>query len=199
VIERYLKTAVKSDALDSGKMALITGPRQVGKSTLAKSLVGSKNNYFVYDNEKFRRAWAKSPEDAISGREPGPIVLDEIHKDRRWKPKVKGLYDTKALEMIVTGSARFDHYRRGSDSLLGRYLPYRLHPFTVAESGHPPGPDKIWNFRDPTFPWADLLALGGFPENRCSRAKPTWQSAGVVCASTGWFLKIPAILETSRI
>ena len=51
---------------------------------------------------------------------------------RREKPK--GLYDQvgRRVPVIVTGSARLDLYKKGGESLLGRYIPYRLHPFSVA-------------------------------------------------------------------
>ena len=80
--------------------------------------------------------------------------------------RLKGLYDLRGHEIpiIVTGSARLDVFRRGGDSLLGRYLPYRLHGFTVAERPEPPAPDSLHFGASPSFPWHDLLRLGGFPE-----------------------------------
>jgi len=163
---RYLTHAIAEDALAKRKIAFLSGPRQVGKSTLARSLLASDANYFLYDDEVFRRKWARSAEDALGNREPGPVVLDEIHKDRKWKTKLKGLYDKSGrnIPIIITGSARLDLYRRGSDSLLGRYLPYRLHPFTVAESTSSPAPANILDHSQISYPLEDLLALGGFPE-----------------------------------
>jgi hypothetical protein len=163
---RYLARSLAEDALAKQKIAFVSGPRQVGKSTLARSLLTSDANYFLYDDGGFRRKWAKSPEDALASREPGPILLDEIHKDRKWKTKLKGLYDKSGekIPIIVTGRARLDLYRKGSDSLLGRYLPYRLHPFTVAETATPPSPAQILDHAQVSYPLADLLALGGFPE-----------------------------------
>ena len=162
--QRYLRQAIVGDALARRKIAMVCGPRQVGKTTLAKSILESSQNYFLYDEEGFRRRWSKSPAEAISGRGEGVVVLDEIHKDRKWKTKLKGIYDTQGLPLLVTGSARLEHFRRGGDSLLGRYLPYRLFPFTVAESDAPVGPDEILSRRRVNFPWGDLLRLGGFPE-----------------------------------
>jgi len=163
---RYLNKTIVHDALFQKKMAFISGPRQVGKSTLAKQLLQSPENYFLYDDVEFRRQWTKSPKIAISERGKGPIVLDEIHKDRTWKTRIKGLFDQFAMDLpiIVTGSARLDVYRRGSDSLLGRYFPYRLHPFSVAENDDPIAPEKIFTQTKIIFPWGDLLKLGGFPE-----------------------------------
>ena len=165
-IPRYLAKAVQDDALARGKIAMISGPRQVGKSTLAKALLTSQQNYFLYDEEGFRRRWNKSPVDSIASRGAGPVVLDEIHKDRKWKTRLKGIYDTRGqtVPLIVTGSARLEHFRKGSDSLMGRYLPYRLLPFTVAEGEESPSPDAFGNVRRVRFAWKDLVALGGFPE-----------------------------------
>ena len=164
--QRYLAQAIRNDALAKRKMAFVSGPRQVGKTTLAKSLLESLQNYFLYDEEGFRRRWSKSPAEAISGRGEGLVVLDEIHKDRKWKTKLKGIYDTRRQEipLVVTGSARLEHFRRGSNSLLGRYFPYRLLPFTVGESRLCVKPDEILSHRSVNFPWPDILRLGGFPE-----------------------------------
>lgn len=163
---RYLASNVRQDALAAGKMAFVSGPRQVGKTTLAKGLLDALQNYRSWDDTDFRRAWSRSPRAALADRGPGPIVLDEIHKDRRWKNRLKGFYDVEgpAGGIVVTGSARLDLYRRGGDSLLGRYLPYRLHPFSVAERQDSPGPDDILASTDPRHPFDDLLRLGGFPE-----------------------------------
>jgi uncharacterized protein len=163
---RYLARSLAEDALAKQKIAFVSGPRQVGKSTLARSLLTSDANYFLYDDGDFRRKWAKSPKDALANRDRGPIVLDEIHKDRKWKTKLKGLYDTpgEKIPIIVTGSARLDLYRKGSDSLLGRYLPYRLHPLTVAETATPLSLEQILETTQVSYPLSDLLALGGFPE-----------------------------------
>jgi predicted AAA+ superfamily ATPase len=164
---RYLESAIRADSFSKNKITLISGPRQVGKTTLSKAFLNDSDNYFSYDQESFRRAWAKSPEAAVAHRSAGPVVLDEIHKDRLWKRKLKGIYDEHpdAGPYIVTGSARLDLFRRGSDSLLGRYLPYRLHPLSVGERAHAPDPDHIFRSNiDSGYPLKDLLNLGGFPE-----------------------------------
>lgn len=166
-IKRYLQDAINSDALLHGKMAFISGPRQSGKSTLGRALLSSTENEFNWDQSRFRLAWAKDPEAALQSRSDGPILLDEIHKDRRWKQRLKGLFDIQGehLPIIVTGSARLDYYRKGGDSLLGRYLPYRLHPFSIGEIANPPTPEN-WLERPvvPSFPLEDILRLTGFPE-----------------------------------
>ncbi|MCJ7680916.1 MAG: AAA family ATPase, partial [Candidatus Aminicenantes bacterium] len=85
----------------------------------------------------------------------GLIVLDEIHKYSRWRQTVKGLYDKRGdeLKILVTGSARLDLYRRGGDSLQGRYHYFHLFPFSLSELGGA-SPSTL----------QDLLMYGGFPE-----------------------------------
>jgi hypothetical protein len=170
---RYLAAALRDDALAGRKMAFVSGPRQVGKTTLGRSLLTDLGNHCSWDDARFRSAWARSPMDAVGNRGAGPILLDEIHKDRRWKWRLKGIYDLRGQEIpiIVTGSARLDIYRRGGESL-GRFLPYRLHPFSVAESGDPVAPDAIMHRRAPRYPWADLMRLGGFPEPLLAGSEP---------------------------
>ena len=133
--QRYLAAPITEDLRD--KMAFIGGPRQVGKTTLARELVGShfrKIAYFNWDNKQDRRRVMASewPADAHL------LIFDEIHKYRAWKRFIKGEYDVHKdkYRFIVTGSARLDIYRKGGDSLQGRYHYYRLHPFSVAELEH---------------------------------------------------------------
>lgn len=91
-------------------MAFISGPRQVGKTTLAKLWLESPENYFNWDRATFRRIWAKDPDGLLDLIQRGPIVLDDIHKDRRWKQRLKGLYDQhgRDVPIVVTGSVRLD-------------------------------------------------------------------------------------------
>lgn len=120
-------------------MAFIAGPRQVGKTTVAKSLLPEPvAAYFTWDLESHRRRILRDPDGFwTTGEGPGRarIALDEIHKYPRWKRFLKGLFDTHRdeLEILVTGSGRLDVYQKGGDSLLGRYELNRLHPFTVGE------------------------------------------------------------------
>ena len=162
---RYLTEIIDKDALKNKKMAFISGPRQVGKTTLGKRILKDlNNNYFSWDETKSRRIWTKSPEKLLEGIGEGPVLFDEIHKDRKWKSKMKGLYDKygEKLSFLVTGSAKLDLYRKGSDSLLGRYIPYRLHPFSVSESYN--SPDKLLKKFKTNYKWNDLMTLGGYPE-----------------------------------
>jgi len=85
------------------------------------------------------------------------VIFDELHKIRKWKNWVKGVYDTEGVRprLLVTGSAHMDIYRKGGDSLAGRFYAYRLHPFTVAE---------LKGTNDPESNLEQIMKLGGFPE-----------------------------------
>lgn len=168
-MNRYLLSAIVEDALADHKMAFISGPRQVGKTHLSKSCLQNQQNYFNWDDVDFKRAWIKRPLDLVKDLHSGPIIIDELHKYPKWKSSLKGFYDHMGQEVpiIITGSARLDLYKRGGDSLLGRYLPYRLHPFSVAESKKPPHPPQKPFDLTPsktTFSLDDLQNLSGFPE-----------------------------------
>jgi uncharacterized protein len=131
-MERYSMPQV-IDALQR-KMVFVGGPRQVGKTTLAFSILGSDEThpgYLSWDYLEDKR-------DILQGKLPSNqplIVLDEIHKYREWRNLVKGLYDKRksATSFLITGSARLDYYRKGGDSLQGRYYYHRLHLFSLVE------------------------------------------------------------------
>lgn len=145
---RYLAAQLKDDL--ERKMVFVAGPRQVGKTTMAQGLPGAKAAYLNWDVAEHR--------DRILRRElpAGSLwIFDEIHKYRKWRNYLKGLYDGRrqGQKILVTGSGRLDLYRFGGDSLQGRYHMLRLHPFSVAELG-----------LDQPKQLLDLLKLGGFPE-----------------------------------
>jgi uncharacterized protein len=150
---RYLHKHITNDL--ATKMVFLGGPRQVGKTTLAKDLLAERGvgRYFNWDFDTDRRAILQSKwsdADAL-------LVFDELHKFPRWKNWVKGVFDVQgaAHQILVTGSARLDVYKQGGDSLLGRYHYWRLHPFTLDER-----PDGI-NAEDA---FDRLMRVGGFPE-----------------------------------
>lgn len=146
--ERYLRRQIESD-LDR-KMVFVAGARQVGKTTLARSLPGAQAGYRSWDIAAHRAQ-------ILAGTLPdAPLwVLDEIHKYRSWRNWLKGIWDGRrpGQRVLVTGSARLDYYRYSGDSLQGRYHLLRLHPFSCAELGLPD--------QDALEP---LFRLGPFPE-----------------------------------
>src|SRR4051794_6455876 len=101
------------------KMVFIGGPRQVGKTTFALSLLGAgaTEKSPAYLNWDDPRIPPRLRAMELPSSEP-LIILDEIHKYARWRNLVKGIYDTEksSRRIVVTGSARLDYYRKGGDS-----------------------------------------------------------------------------------
>ncbi len=151
---RYLAPYIKQEL--HKKMILLSGPRQSGKSTLAKSLLEKDGVYLNWDIRADKRiirqiAWPKNST---------LVVLNELHKYAKWKNYLKGIADefNNTPPILVTGSARLDTFRREGDALTGRYYHYHLHPIDLAES----------KFFLPALSIEDrinrLLLTGGFPE-----------------------------------
>jgi predicted AAA+ superfamily ATPase len=137
-------------------MVFVGGPRQVGKTTLALRILGPRGKragaYLNWDDAEDRAR-------IVRGELPANQqlwVFDEIHKYARWRNFVKGLFDKHRREtsILVTGSARLDYYRKGGDSLVGRYHYTRLHPFSLLEIDPSGGAGALQS----------LLRFGGFPE-----------------------------------
>ena len=153
-MKRYLDDRVRLDLAQ--KMVFLTGPRQVGKTTLSQQLmVQTGGQYLNYDVAADRALILKQrwrPQAAL-------LVLDEIHKMPHWKNWLKGVYDGKpaAQRLLVTGSARLDTFRQSGESLAGRFFGIRLHPISVREWCEQTGAQA-----DAAL--THLLERGGFPE-----------------------------------
>lgn len=151
-MERYQKQAILRDL--QKKMVLLAGPRQTGKTTLAKSIAQEFKSsiYLNYDRLEDRKiirdeSWLPSME---------LLIFDEIHKMPKWKNYLKGVYDTKLphQKILVTGSARLEIFNHVGDSLAGRYFLNRLMPLSPAEC------DKV----NVSYTIDRFLERGGFPE-----------------------------------
>jgi hypothetical protein len=163
-MQRYLVEHIRKDL--AHKMVFLGGPRQVGKTTLALDLLGGDEGHPAY----FNWDYAEDKRRLLAGRLPANqplLVLDEIHKYRQWRNFVKGLYDKNRsrLSCLVTGSARLDYYRKGGDSLHGRYHYFRLHPLSLYEINPAPQPADL----------TALLRFGGFPEPFLTRSEREWK------------------------
>jgi predicted AAA+ superfamily ATPase len=166
MITRYLNQAIGKDLEE--KMVFLSGPRHVGKTTLAKAFLKSGEDlYLNWDQREDRKK-------ILAGRWPATrctVVLDELHKYKRWKNWVKGEVDAhgRRVRFLITGSARLDIYRRGGDSLQGRYHAHRLHGFSIGELLYPRREIQAGSELD--FPHAGdretlslLMRFGPFPE-----------------------------------
>jgi uncharacterized protein len=171
MIKRYLQETIVEDL--KGRMVFVSGPRQIGKTTLAKQIgeavFPEAYAYLNWDTREDRRAILNS--EIPAGKKL--LIFDEIHKFKKWKNYIKGEYDKHKEEfsIIVTGSARLDIYKKGGDSLLGRYRPYRLHPLslneiTLKKAAIQPGGELDFTpiKKAVKEAWEALFAFGGFPD-----------------------------------
>jgi uncharacterized protein len=154
-MERYLNPIVQADL--QRKAVLLSGARQVGKTTLCRQLMTAfdRAQYLNWDVPSDRAVALRQSWDPRSEL----LVFDEIHKMPDWKSWLKGVVDARppGQALLVTGSARLDTFRQSGESLAGRYLPFRLHPVSVrewCEHAHV-GEDAALNH---------LIDRGGFPE-----------------------------------
>ena len=154
-MKRYLDDLVAADL--GRKMVLLTGPRQVGKTTLCRHLMErfQPAQYLNWDVARdravlLRQSW--NPRASL-------LAMDEIHKMPDWKNWLKGVIDGRwpGQALLVTGSARMETWRQSGDSLAGRYLPFRLHPISVREWCEQHGDT-------PAMALDRLMQRGGFPE-----------------------------------
>ena len=155
VMKRYLDDLVLKDL--PIKAVVLTGPRQVGKTTLSRHLMQSFGSaqYLNWDVLADRGVLQRQSWNPRAGL----LVMDEIHKMPNWKAWLKGVADGRSAgqALLVTGSARMETFRQAGDSLAGRYFSFRLHPISVRE----------WCEQqavDPALALDHLLVRGGFPE-----------------------------------
>jgi len=183
-MKRTYEILLENHLKEHRQMIFLSGPRQVGKTTtsLEASSESPVHSYFNWDNEDHKALFLNGPHviaeqanlEALHKVLP-VVVFDEIHKYRHWKRFLKGFFDTyeKKCRIIVTGSARLDVYKRGGDSLMGRYFLYRLHPISVREAIDPHLPEE--EIQDPKKikeeDYESLLNFGGFPEPYLKRSK----------------------------
>ncbi|GMQ89128.1 MAG: ATP-binding protein [Gammaproteobacteria bacterium] len=186
---RLYDTLLAEHLAKQRQMAFVSGPRQVGKTTTCRA---HGDTCIDWDNIDDRETILAGPAklidhyrlDRLSKKLP-VVIFDELHKYPRWKQFLKGFFDTYAdqLRILVTGSSRMDVYRRGGDSLMGRYFLYRMHPFSVAEILTQDLPDEKQIIRPPKkISPTNFNALwnhGGYPEpflKRDIRFSRRWQS-----------------------
>ena len=174
MIKRLYESILREHRREHRQMAFVVGPRQVGKTTSCQS--SSRDAaYYTWDNQSDQLLISRGP-DAVAEdlglerlrKTPRTVIFDEIHKHSRWKTFLKGFFDVygSKTRIVVTGSSRLDVYKRGGDSLMGRYFLYRMHPLSVGEllrprfSAQEIRPPRKLDDED----FESLLRFGGFPE-----------------------------------
>lgn len=178
-LTRGLEAVLVADLAAHDKMLFLAGPRQSGKTTLAKALLKVRpGTYWNHDIPGDRALLVKKPlfyEEIDRGGSGNPlVVLDELHKFPRWKNYLKGAFDSshEGFRFLVTGSGRLDLYRKGGDSLAGRYFLHRLFPLTIGELADRPRdladflahPYRLPDRAAPKGAWEGLERWSGFPE-----------------------------------
>lgn len=161
------------------QMAFVTGPRQVGKTTSCRGIGDAYLNWEIPSHRGVFNAGWPSIESHLGldriGKRRVTAVMDELHKWGKWKKFLKGFFDAHEdrLRLIVTGSARLDVYRRGGDSLMGRYFLFRMHPFSVAEIARQalPGGPVSPPSDIPDQEYRALWEHGGYPEPFLRRSR----------------------------
>lgn len=140
MISRIYEKLLKDHFSNESNMAILVGPRQSGKTTTAINYKAKETSYWNWDDQDDRIYLRSSPQkflDEKNKRDSSKkvLVLDEIHKNKKWRNWLKGFYDkhNKEYQVIVTGSARLNVFKKGGDSLLGRYYSYRHHPLSIGE------------------------------------------------------------------
>lgn len=178
-MHRNYLAAIQTHLSQYRQMLFLTGPRQVGKTTLAQQCAKHYDTFYLnWDSlphkalilEGIEKIYAEAFGD-IAPTQPRVIIFDEIHKFPTWKTLLKGYFDTYGdkTHFIVTGSAKLDTYRHGSDSMMGRYFLYRIHPLSVAECAdtaisHPTLKEILLPKDIGQQIWETLFTFGGFPE-----------------------------------
>lgn len=168
------------------QMRFITGPRQSGKTTLGRLKLEREKTpelYYLWDLRAVRNRYKINQlfftQDRPPARQKQWVCFDEIHKIPQWKNALKAIFDSSSdhYQFIITGSAKFDIFRRAGDSLAGRYFTFHLFPLSLRELArpHPPLPWSSKTAQDfirlkldspgnAGKALSDLLEYSGFPE-----------------------------------
>ncbi|TVQ19895.1 MAG: ATP-binding protein [Spirochaetaceae bacterium] len=173
-MERIYDELIRNHLAEHRQIALLAGPRQVGKTTTARQAAGD-HRYYTWDRQTDRAVILRGP-DAVAAQlglaelreAPRHVIFDELHKYRSWRTFLKGFFDVyeASTRTVVTGSARLGFFRRGGDSLMGRYFLYRMHPISLGELACTLPPHSA--LREPrrvdAASIASLIRFGGYPE-----------------------------------
>lgn len=182
---RFYTEHLKNNLEKHSMMLFLMGARQVGKTTISRLLAKDHKDhvYINWDVEEDRLrilSGQRFIEDIFSPGRIGPkplIIFDELHKYKDWKNFLKGFYDLYKddYHIIVTGSALLNVFKKGGDSLMGRYIPYTIHPFSMGELN----PNNLEQITKPPFKVSKedreaLYEFGGYPTPFLSREREAY-------------------------
>jgi len=171
-LKREVLDYIFDERLVARHMVFLAGPRQVGKTYLARAWLTSTKCtrlYFNWDDMSTRQKYLsdsrffESAARTSAVKDPW-IVFDEIHKRNKWKDILKGAYDVFAddFRFLITGSARLDLFRKSGDSLIGRYNLFNMMPLCIREAAGDPYLDgflsKLHN-QEIKGEFADLISM----------------------------------------
>jgi predicted AAA+ superfamily ATPase len=153
---RYLETQI-IDSLKNFPITVVTGPRQCGKSTLVKQLIGNTytGDYVYLDLE--RPSDLKKLDNAewfLCANKEKLVCIDEIQRKPELFPLIRSLVDEwdRPGCFLVLGSASRDLLKQSSESLAGRVSYKRLTPF-------------LWNEIEGRHAMEQYFSAGGFPRS----------------------------------
>jgi predicted AAA+ superfamily ATPase len=184
LLARHLRGEIEN-ALDSARVVNVIGPRQVGKTTLVRDLLGGGGRYVSLDDTGVLAAIEGDPYGQLVALADeagdGPVIIDEAQRSRSVALAIKRIVDERRRmgQFLLTGSSNVFTAAHVADSLAGRVQTLMLPPLSAAEIHHA-GPPLLldWAANKPSpallppVPFAarqlsiDLMVRGGYPEIR---------------------------------
>ncbi len=173
--DRPLAASLRAALKDTPVVGLL-GPRQSGKSTLARTLQ-PRYTYVTFDDTA-TLAFAESDPTGFVGALPDPVILDEVQRVPELLRTIKLAVDRdrRPGRFVLTGSANLLLLPKLGDSLAGRMEVVQLHPLTAAEQARKPGrfladlidgrlkPQMGGGVAQNPVSVAERVVTGGFPE-----------------------------------
>lgn len=145
-------------AFSYGRVVAILGPRQCGKTTVARRFLSPDSDHYFDLENPVAAARLAEPMNVLSGIK-GFIVIDEIQRQPNLFPILRVLADRKPLpaKFLILGSASPDLVKHSSESLAGRLARVEMTGFTLSEVGLP-ALNRHW-------------LCGGFPRSFLSKTE----------------------------